>query len=154
MTMTAEPTASERPGGFRRLAGGPGRRLALGVAVGFIALIGGTIWKMRSLDGLPDVGDPFDVAEMRRPVEIPDADNAFVAYAAASRKLVHPADADRQDPMASVPRAALGRRPQGVDLVVGLPEASRIPGSQARRRWRSGGRGAGVATPSIISPAC
>ena len=90
MTMTAEPASSKRPGRLRRLPCGPGRRLTLGVAVGFIALIGGTIWKMRSLDGLPDVGDPFDVAEMRGPVEIPDADNAFVDYAAAARQLVIP----------------------------------------------------------------
>ena len=34
---------------------------------------------VRNLDGLPDVGDPFNVAEARRPVVIPDADNAYVA---------------------------------------------------------------------------
>src|SRR5262249_22649867 len=40
-----------------------------------------------SSEDLPDVGDPFDVAEVHRLVNIPDADNAFVAYAAAHHKL-------------------------------------------------------------------
>src|SRR5262249_32171799 len=40
-----------------------------------------------SWEELPDVGDPFDVAEVRRSVNIPDTDNAFVAYAEAHRKL-------------------------------------------------------------------
>jgi hypothetical protein len=90
MAATTRPTPQEGSRRFRWLPVSPGLRLAVGVAVGFIALIGGTIWKMRSLDGLPDVGDLFDVAEARRPVEIPDADNAFVAYAAAGRQLVKP----------------------------------------------------------------
>jgi hypothetical protein len=60
------------------------------VFVGLSAFVGVTIWRMRSLDGLPDVGDPFDVAEALRPVEIPDADNAFVAYEMAHQKLVNP----------------------------------------------------------------
>ena len=85
----AERMASKGSRRFRWLTRGPGRRLAVLVAVGLIAVVGVTIWRMRSLDGLPDVGDPFDVAEARRPVEIPDADNAFVAYAAAQAKLVN-----------------------------------------------------------------
>jgi hypothetical protein len=75
-----------------------GRWLALAVALGPIALACITIWRMRSLDDLPDVEDPFDVAEVRRPIDIPDSDNAFVAYAAASQLLVNPpnpADEDR-----------------------------------------------------------
>ena len=74
----AVPMAYKRPGST---AGHRGRRRME------IALVGVTIWRMQSLDGLPDIGDPFDVAEARRPVEIPDADNAFVAYAAAKAKL-------------------------------------------------------------------
>ncbi len=77
---------------FRWLPSSPGRRLAIVVFVGLSTFVGVTIWRMRSLDGLPDVGDPFDVAEALRPVEIPDADNAFVAYAAAHRQLVKPAE--------------------------------------------------------------
>jgi hypothetical protein len=98
MSATAESTASQVAGRLRRLAGGPGRRLAIVVFIGLSAFVGVTFWRMRSLDGLPDVGDPFDVAEALRPVEIPDADNAFVAYAAAAQKLVNPssqADLDR-----------------------------------------------------------
>ena len=90
MATTARPTTSEGSRRFRWLTGSPGRRLAIGVAVGLIAFVGVTIWRMRSLDGLPDVGDPFDVAEARRPIEIPDADNVFVAYEAARQKLVNP----------------------------------------------------------------
>ena len=82
----AQPTAPIRFRRFRRFDGGT-RRLAIGVSLGLIALVGVTIWRMGSLDGLPDVGDPFDVAEARQPVEIPDADNAFVAYAEAHRFL-------------------------------------------------------------------
>ena len=59
------------------------------MSLGLITLAGVTIWRMGNLNGLPDVGDPFDVAEARRPIEIPDADNAFVAYAEA-HKLVDP----------------------------------------------------------------
>jgi hypothetical protein len=95
----AKPVASDGSGRFRCLDAGPGRRLAIGVSLGLIALVGATIWRMGSLDGLPDVGDPFDVAEARRPIEIPDADNAFVAYAAA-HKLV--------DPTSSIDEAARG----------------------------------------------
>ena len=87
MATTAKPTASNGSRWSRWLASGRGRRLAIGVAVGWIALVGVTIWRMQSLDGLPDVGDPFEVTEAGRPVEIPDADNAFVAYAAAKAKL-------------------------------------------------------------------
>ncbi len=38
---------------------------------------------IRRLDELPDVGDPFDIAEARRPIVIPDSDNAYVLYAQA-----------------------------------------------------------------------
>src|SRR5829696_4681141 len=83
MATASRPTESKGSRRFRWTDGGPGRRLAIGAIVGWIAFVGVTIWRTASLDGLPDVGDPFDVAEARRPVEIPDADNAFVAYAAA-----------------------------------------------------------------------
>src|SRR5262249_1832640 len=87
MPAPASHRAPRRIAWVRSLLASPARRLALGVALGFATLIGGTIWRMRGLDGLPDVGDPFDVAEARRPIEISDADNAFVAYAAAHRLL-------------------------------------------------------------------
>jgi hypothetical protein len=89
--MTAQPTVSDRPRRCRRPTGGRAQLLTIGVSLGLIAVVGVTIWRARSLDGLPDVGDPFDVAEARRTVELPDADNAFVAYAAAARqKLMNP----------------------------------------------------------------
>ena len=91
MATTSQSKVPKASGRFRWPTCGPGRRLAIGVIVGWIAVAGVMVWRMGSLDGLPDVGDPFDVAEARRPVEIPDADNAFVAYAVA-HKLVDPAD--------------------------------------------------------------
>lgn len=90
MATTVKPTASSGPRQSRWFMSGRGRRLAIGVAVGWIALAGVTIWRMQSLDGLPDVGDPFEWTEARRPVEIPDADNAFVAYTAAKAGLGNP----------------------------------------------------------------
>jgi hypothetical protein len=60
------------------------------VAAGFVAIVGVSVWRMRSVDELPDVGDPFDVAEARHPVLVPDADNAYVSYAEAQRKLAKP----------------------------------------------------------------
>ena len=51
------------------------------MAVAFLAVLVLWIWGLRKLDGLPDVGDPFDVAEARKSVVIADADNAYVLYA-------------------------------------------------------------------------
>jgi hypothetical protein len=59
-------------------------RVATLAVVGLLALITGiSVWRMRNADELPDVGDPFDVALALRPVEIPDRDNAYAAYAEA-----------------------------------------------------------------------
>jgi hypothetical protein len=90
MTTTAHSRAFYGSRRFQRLTSGAGRRLAILVAVGSVAFVGIMIWRMRSLDGLPDVGDPFDVALAARPVEIADADNAFFAFEAAHQKLVKP----------------------------------------------------------------
>ena len=51
---------------------------------------------MRSLDDLPDVGDPFDVAAAVRPIEIPDDENAYVSYSEAIRLLAKTPDTVRQ----------------------------------------------------------
>jgi hypothetical protein len=75
-----------------------GRLLAVTVVVGLATVVASLIWRMRSLDGLPDVGEPFDVAEARRAVEIADGENAFVIYNAARQRLLNPAkpiDLDR-----------------------------------------------------------
>jgi hypothetical protein len=58
-----------------------GLYLALGLA-GLSALI---TWRVTSLDGLPDIGEPFDVEAFCRP--IPDESNAFVLYREAFEKL-------------------------------------------------------------------
>ena len=65
-----------------------GRRLFVGLAVAFIVVLGMWIWAIRRADELPDIGDPFDVAEARRPINIRDTENAYVLYAEASRQ--HP----------------------------------------------------------------
>ncbi len=69
------------PGDFRWLRSRLARRLALGVSVGFLVLICVAIWRKWGADDLPDIGDPFDVAEALRPVNLPDEQNAYAVYA-------------------------------------------------------------------------
>jgi hypothetical protein len=57
--------------------------LAIGLAVAATAL---GIWWSTSLNGLPDIGDPFDVAAFRA-FRIPDDQNAFVFLRRAHEKL-------------------------------------------------------------------
>ena len=40
-----------------------GQWLTAGIAVGLLVLVSIAIWRMWSVDELPDIGDPFDVAE-------------------------------------------------------------------------------------------
>ena len=75
LTLTTEP----RP---RRI----GRRLGVTAA---LALAGGSAfltWWLTTLNGLPDIGDPFDVASFidRR---VPDDENAFLLYREAVKRL-------------------------------------------------------------------
>jgi hypothetical protein len=56
----------------------------MGVSVGLIGLLCVSIWRLRSLDELPDIGDPFDVTEALRPVDLPDEQNAYAVYATAN----------------------------------------------------------------------
>jgi hypothetical protein len=56
--------------------------LGLAAAAGAFAL-----WWLTSLHGLPDIGDPFDVAEIREPA-IPEDQNAFVFLRRAHEALV------------------------------------------------------------------
>ena len=64
-----------------------------GISVGLIALVCITLWKMRSEDELPDIGDPFDVPVALRPVDLPDEQNAYAVYATAhAGPVVLPAD--------------------------------------------------------------
>ena len=57
--------------------------LAACVAVAATAL---AIWWLNSLNGLPDIGDPFDVAAFRA-FRLPDEQNAFTNLRRASEKL-------------------------------------------------------------------
>ncbi len=57
--------------------------LAIGLAVAASAL---AIWWLTSLNGLPDIGDPFDVEEFRA-FSVPDDRNAFTYLRRASEKL-------------------------------------------------------------------
>jgi hypothetical protein len=74
----------ERAKGRRRLA-----LVALYLLVA--AVVGAVAWHVLCLRGLPDVGDPFDVAAFERP-DVPDAENAMPLYREAVRRLVPPAD--------------------------------------------------------------
>jgi hypothetical protein len=71
--------------GLRRI--GRGRLLTLAVAIGLASILGVSIWRLRSVAGIPDVGDPFDVAAARRPIDLPDEDNAYALYAEAKQQL-------------------------------------------------------------------
>jgi len=57
------------------------------VAIAAIVVCAVWIWGLRSLEGLPDVGEPFDVAEASRRIDIPNADNAYVGFVEARRAL-------------------------------------------------------------------
>ena len=57
--------------------------LAICLAVAASAL---AIWWLTSLNGLPDIGDPFDVAELRS-FSIPDDENAFTFFRRAKETL-------------------------------------------------------------------
>src|SRR5262245_22529552 len=87
MKMTAQPVASGKNATPRARVFTRFRRLALPAlfALAMVACV--AVWRMRSLDGLPDVGDPFDVALALRPILISDEDDSFVSYIAASRML-------------------------------------------------------------------
>jgi hypothetical protein len=57
--------------------------LAICLAVAATALV---IWWLTSLNGLPDIGDPFDVAAFRA-FTVPDDQNAFTYFRRASEKV-------------------------------------------------------------------
>jgi hypothetical protein len=57
--------------------------LAIGHAVAATAI---AIWWLTSLNGLPDIGDPFDVAAFRA-FSVPDDHNAFTYFRRASAKV-------------------------------------------------------------------
>ena len=76
--------------------------LTIGLAVAAGAL---AIWWLNSLNGLPDIGDPFDVAAFRA-FRIPDDQNAFTFLRRADQKFTPCPSAVR---VASDPRLRLVR---------------------------------------------
>src|SRR5262249_4297156 len=67
---------------FRQLAR-PSLVLAIGLTLLAVAF---GIWWLTSLNGLPDIGDPFDVAAYRA-LSVPDDQNAFTFLKRAHEKL-------------------------------------------------------------------
>ena len=63
----------------------PGRLIAVLAATALAGSTAFLTWWTTTLMGLPDVGDPFDVAAFERP--IPDESNAFVLYKQAAATL-------------------------------------------------------------------
>jgi hypothetical protein len=62
-------------------------RVLLAVAIGLAVAAGAlAIWWLNGLNGLPDIGDPFDVAKFRA-FHIPDEQNAFTLVRRANQKL-------------------------------------------------------------------
>jgi hypothetical protein len=59
------------------------RAVTIGLAVAAGAL---AIWWLNSLNGLPDIGDPFDVAAFRA-TRLPENRNAFILFRQAEEKL-------------------------------------------------------------------
>ena len=75
------------------------RRVTLALVIGLaVAATGLAIWWLNSLKGLPDIGDPFDVAAFRA-LSIPDDQNAFALLRRANRMLtVQPLNVGMRDP--------------------------------------------------------
>jgi hypothetical protein len=84
----------------------PRTRRGLYLALGLAGLTAAITWRATSLDGLPDIGEPFDVEAFCRP--IPDESNAFVLYREAFEKL--------------------GKEPQSSDFVWELAD-------EAQKKW-------------------
>ncbi len=62
-------------------------RVLLAVTIGLAVAAGAlAIWWLNSLNWLPDIGDPFDVAEFRT-FRIPDEQNAFTLVRRANQKV-------------------------------------------------------------------
>ncbi len=62
--------------------------LTVAVALGLATVMGISTWRLRSLDGIPDVGDPFEVAEALRLTPMADDENAYVLYGEAKARFV------------------------------------------------------------------
>jgi hypothetical protein len=100
--------------------------LYLFVATG-AALLG---WRLVCLSGLPDVGDPFDVAALES-YQVPDAENAFVLYQKALDRL----ETDSQ-PQGSSRLAVISRR--GSNALDPAVRAWVLANYDALDLWRQG----------------
>jgi hypothetical protein len=65
----------------------PGLLLLLGIFGGLALILGLSIWRVRDVSELPDVGDPVDLQALGQPIVIADDDNAYVLYNEAHAKL-------------------------------------------------------------------
>ena len=88
------------------------RRVTLALVIGLaVAATGLAIWWLNSLNGLPDIGDPFDVAAFRA-LSIPDDQNAFALLRRAQPDADAPA-AQRGHERPEAPRVGQGEPPGG-----------------------------------------
>ena len=106
------PARSGRTGRFWRMAGA--------TAVALAAILSVSIWRLRSLEGIPDVGDPFDVAAALQPIPIPDDENAYLLYAEARGQFTRP------------PCVAVQGQLRGPELVEVRPGDPGLPGTEPR----------------------
>lgn len=116
----------ERSRGWRR------RGLIL-LYMAIVLLAAGSVWWAASLNGLPDPGDPFDVADFRASIAVPPEEDAFTLYREAF-------EAISSDPVTNDPNRIRG------DAVAGWAQASPEARERAERYravldpWRLGSR--------------
>ena len=88
VTIALSPfRAIERTRGWRR-------PLLLAFYTLIAAVLAAFLWRRSQLAGLPDVGEPFDVAAFRSPARVPDDRNVFVLYRQASDRYREMTDAE------------------------------------------------------------
>jgi hypothetical protein len=146
------------------------RVIVVAAACVAVAATAFAIWWLNSLNGLPDIGDPFDVAAFRA-FRIPDDQNAFTFVRRANEKLTPIRDSDGKGPYPEDPkfswsianpklrewarenREALelflrGAEQDDASLPTGVPTSDVIPGNvikvaflEASRRQESGDTG-------------
>ena len=96
MELNQETQATLAPDHRTRFGMTKGRVIFSGIVAAGIALFLVWMWRVRELHGLPDVGDPFDISQARRPIEISEDDNAYVAYSQAQQLLTRMPNSVRQ----------------------------------------------------------
>jgi hypothetical protein len=79
----SDPPNPGHKGAIGRHRAKRGRIITFGLVVSSLAILVIWIWGVRNVDGLPDVGDPFDITAARQPIDIADSDNAYVLYVEA-----------------------------------------------------------------------